>query len=241
MRKIKFEKINSINLTDDFNDKIFITLDLDWAIDELIDDTLNLLNQYDVKATWFITHKTDLLDVLQKNENFELGIHPNFNKILFNQDPIDSSCTSIITKLIEIVGGASCVRSHHLTQSSSLLNIFSQLNLTYDCNTFIPANSNIILKPWKIWNNLIEVPHFWEDDISMMFSSKLTSQNLLSRKGLKVFNFHPIHLFLNTNSLDLYEKARPFFNDYKKLKSIRSNDFGIRDFFIELIEKCNSY
>ena len=74
----------------------------------------------------------------------------------------------------------------------------------------------------------------------MMISSKLTSQNLLSRKGLKVFNFHPIHLFLNTNSLDLYEKARPFFKDYKKLKSIRSNDFGIRDFFIELIEKCSS-
>lgn len=54
----------------------------------------------------------------------------------------------------------------------------------------------------------------------------------------RVFNFHPIHVFLNSDNLDRYEEARSYLKDYEKLKLCCNKDkFGIRDFLIELVSK----
>lgn len=58
-----------------FND-ICITLDVDWANDEVIEYSTKLLEKYNVKATIFATHESELLKFLEKK--FEIGIHPNF-------------------------------------------------------------------------------------------------------------------------------------------------------------------
>ena len=79
-----FELIKDINIKDSksWENKIFLTFDLDWCSDEVLEYTLNLLEQFNVKAIFFITHYTKLLDRMKKNESFELGIHPNFNFLL---------------------------------------------------------------------------------------------------------------------------------------------------------------
>ena len=236
MTSFIFDTINSINEESNFEKKIFLTFDIDWALDEVIDDTLNLLNNYELKATFFITHKGDYLKKLKEKSNYELGIHPNFNNLLFNNNN-NLSCESIIENLIDIVGNPKSIRSHHLTQSSSLLNLFSKYNINYDCNSFIPYQSKLVIKPWKLWNELTIVPHFWEDDISMLYKNRITIDELTHSKGLKVFNFHPIHIFLNTSNMEQYEKARPHFKNFKELKKFKSKEFGIRDVFKQLVSK----
>ena len=42
-------------------DKIFLTFDMDWAHDEIIADTLELIENSDINCTFFITHKTSLI------------------------------------------------------------------------------------------------------------------------------------------------------------------------------------
>ena len=54
--------------------------------------------------------------------------------------------------------------------------------------------------------------------------------------GFQVFNFHPIHVFLNTGSLELYEKTRPIHNNPKELIKFRHDGEGIRSQLINLLE-----
>ena len=46
---------------------VHITFDLDWCPDFMLEEVLELLSQYKIKSTFFITHKTKLLKKLKRN------------------------------------------------------------------------------------------------------------------------------------------------------------------------------
>jgi hypothetical protein len=207
--------------------EIFLTFDLDWACDEVLADTIALVEDADAYATWFVTHGTPLLKRLRSNPRFELGIHPNFNNILMGKpEPCNGkNADETIEKLRAIVPEAKTVRSHSTTQSSLLLQLFLNKGLTHHCNNFIPHQSKIELFPWYQWNGLIAVPYFWEDDVAIVQEERLGEiERLTSRKGLKIFNFHPIHVFLNTERIERYEESRPYHRLPEKLLCFRNNE-----------------
>ena len=41
-----------------WENKYFVTFDIDWAVDEILSDSIDLIEQYDIPVTWFVTHKT---------------------------------------------------------------------------------------------------------------------------------------------------------------------------------------
>ncbi len=83
--------------------------------------------------------------------------------------------------------------------------------------------------PWSLWDGLIDVPFFWEDDIAALYDEDFGDVgNLVHRSGLKVFDFHPIHIFLNTERLDRYEKSRPYHRSSKELLMFRNKGKGAR-------------
>src|ERR1043165_3821686 len=59
-------------------DQLCITLDVDWARDETIYPIVELMKNAKVKATFFVTHESRLLESLDATQ-FEVGLHPNFN------------------------------------------------------------------------------------------------------------------------------------------------------------------
>ena len=59
----------------------------------------------------------------------------------------------------------------------------------------------------------------------------------MNYSGIKVFDFHPIHIFLNTEHLDRYEKSREWHNCSENLQKQKYNGFGTHSFLINLIEK----
>ena len=44
--------------------------------------------------------------------------------------------------------------SHSLTNSERLLDQFKENGITHICNNFIPYSSKIVIKPYKIWDDL---------------------------------------------------------------------------------------
>jgi hypothetical protein len=230
--------ISQINpkIKSSWNDKIFITIDIDWADDEIIIDTIELIEKINVSATWFATHETPILDRIRSNEKFELGIHPNFNFLLNGEYKVGDNCEKIIDNILEIVPEAKSIRSHSMTQSTYLLDLFVNKKLKYDCNHFIPEQTDIKIKPWMLWNDLIRIPYFWEDDISCIYKENSSIQELVNRDGLRVFDFHPMHIFLNTENLQRYESTRQFHQNPKELIKYRYNGFGVRNQFIELLK-----
>ncbi|MCM8537814.1 MAG: hypothetical protein NE334_17865 [Lentisphaeraceae bacterium] len=234
---MNFSKISEINLVEDdtWKNKTFLTFDIDWAEDFVLEPLIDLLTEQDVKATWFITHDTPLLKRLRGNKNFELGIHPNFNNLLMGDKSQGATHTEIIHKLLDIVPEAVSVRSHSVCQSSRILHSFFEAGLKYDCNDFVSWKSSIQLKPWNYLEKLIKVPYFWSDEISSLENDSFKLNQVLKNDGLKVYDFHPIHVYLNTEKISRYEKSRQVHRDVQKLPSWKYNGSSSTASFLQEI------
>lgn len=234
------KKISQIDLHDNssWENNIFITLDLDWCSDHVLEYTLQEIEKYNIKCTIFVTHDSILLERMKGNENIELGIHPNFNFLLNGDFRYGKNIYEVIEYYKNIVPGAKSVRSHSMTQNSNILEAFSSFELKYDCNTFVPRASNIVLKPYFHWDNkLIKVPYFWEDDISCI-TNGFDLENDILHKGLKVFDFHPIHLYLNTEDILRYENTKEV-SSSELINYRNKNNYGVFNYFNDLIKAIN--
>ena len=238
----EFRTIASVQVDNEssWEDAIFLTFDIDWAHDSLLADTIDFVEAAGVNATWFITHDTPLLDRLRANPKFELGIHPNFNFLLEGDGRNGLNARDVIERLHAIVPEARSVRSHSMTQSSPLIALFKEMGLSHDANHFVPNQTGIELKPWKLWNGLIRVPYFWEDDLHVLYEctgvpQKNPDELALRGAGVKVFDFHPVHVFLNTESLDRYEKTKAMHQIPDELIKHRYQGYGTRNRLIDLL------
>ncbi len=235
-----FKKINSIDINDQntWKDSVFLTIDIDWANDGVINHMLDLIEKAGVNCTIFVTHQTPVLERMRKMENIELGIHPNFNFLLNGDQRFGKTAYEVVNYFKAIVPEAVSARSHSITQGSVIYDAFINNGIQFDCNSFIPSYTNIELKPWKEDFDLIKVPYFWADDLHMEIEDGFEIDSLLKTKGLKVLDVHPIHIYLNTEKNKRYDKARPYLDNFRKLKDFVNHErYGTGDFFKKLISK----
>jgi hypothetical protein len=211
-----------------------LTLDIDWAHDRVIADTLALLRDHDTQATWFITHDTPLLAELRAAAGHELGVHPNFNPLL---DGTSGQARDIVARLLDFVPGARAVRSHSLVRSSRLALLFAEMGFSHESNLLIPPDRVQRLAPWRDFGGLIQVPIRWEDDVRLVNPLLGEPVDYLGRVAPFVVDVHPIHVFLNTRTIDDYERARPHFRDFAALSQLRrpAGSGGTRDRLIALM------
>ncbi len=232
-------------------DDYLITLDVDWASDYMIFEAAEYLIKAGVKATWFITHNSsEIIKLFDHPELFEVGIHPNFCVGSTQGD----SPSEIMENLLKIVPNSSSMRTHALMQSSHLLKMarmdFGILN---DVSLHLQDTHGIVPHAFYVSKNVpvFRFPYFWEDDTEM---NKPSPQFFLTPEkhhnfGLKIFDFHPVHLSLNSSSMDDYNQIRQKIDitkcsasEYRKY--VNYNAAGAGTFFKELIEfiqKSNKY
>lgn len=207
---------------------ICFTSDIDWAPEEVIEDFISLFEEYNVKCTLFATHDSKILKTLNP-KLFEIGIHPNFNQILFSKEN-RNDINDILQNLMLIYPESIGVRNHSLTYNTGLLEIYRNLGLQYESNTLIPYNIN--LKPYKCWSGLTRIPYNWEDDVHFLYNKSFTLNFLDNYQEEKfyILDYHPIHVYLNTDSEKTYNNARPYYQQVSQLKCLRNNSIdGARD------------
>jgi len=220
--------------TSSWNEKIFLTFDVDWAHDAVIEDALNLVREAGVSSTWFVTHKSSLLNELWSDTKIELGIHPNFNEILSGDRSLKSE--KIISDCLELAPSAKAARSHSLTQSERLIDQFSAVGITHISNMFIPYGSGINAIPFSLWGGMVMVPHSWQDNVALKMPVEFPDFHM-NISGFNVFDFHPIHVFLNTENLERYENTRSLHQKPHELIKHRFQGYGTRSRLLDLI-KC---
>ena len=234
----KLSQIKPANLST-WKDKVFLTVDIDWAHDQVLSDMIDILDRFNIDATWFVTHDTPLLDRLRANKNYELGIHPNFNWLLSGDFRNGTSANEVIERLKNIVPEARSVRSHSLTTSRRLIKLFGEFGLTHDANNFIPTSCGFELRPWHHSSDMINVPYCWEDSEFCNFREQGLDESDITaavhRRGLRVFNFHPIHVFLNTELINRYERTRNLHLNPDALIKHRYSGYGARSQLFKLI------
>ncbi len=188
-----------------------LTFDIDWAPDFVIDEVASVLIANRVKTTWFVTHKSDAISRLRLHpELFELGIHPNF----YPGSTHGKTEDEIMSHIKNIVPDAISMRTHGLYQNSNFLRkTVRDFGIKIDVSLFLPYTPNITYHYLPLGNTiapLFRVPFFWEDDLELFNPER--SWNINDRKynqvGLKIFNFHPIHIALNSCSAESYTKLK---------------------------------
>ena len=105
------------------------------------------------------------------------------------------------------------MRAHSGTQSTTLSELYASKGMKYESNAISPYCSN--LKPFKLWNGLYRIPFNWEDDVHYLYGHSFKNSKInLSNKYL-IFNFHPIHVFLNTEKKKDIKTPKSFITTQK--------------------------
>src|SRR6266478_4773400 len=190
-------------------DELVITIDTDWAPDFTIDQAAQILIDHDVRATWFITHTSRAIERLRNQPDlFELGVHPNF----LPGSTHGRTAQAVLRHCYELVPDATSLLTHALVQSTPLLNqILKETAITTDVSLFLPYAP--FLRPIdyrSVGRNLLRIPYFWEDDFEMERAevSWCLVPLLDTGPGLKIFDFHPIHIYLNSREMTPYQELK---------------------------------
>ena len=182
-----------------------LTFDIDWAPDFMILDCLQILEEFKLKGTFFATHETSLHnEIILRGHN--LGIHPNF----LDGSSHGSTISQVVDTCLQFAPHAWCMRTHSLHQSTPILyEVFSKFpQLKLDASLLMHGSQHA----HKIDCNFFDIQfnrllYNWEDDIQFaQYDSKAMPKLFFGE--LTVFNFHPVHVFLNSTDGSEYAQLK---------------------------------
>lgn len=213
---------------------IVFSLDVDWAPDCVLEWALAQFTKRSLPVTVFATHATALLN--NPPDGVEVGIHPDFFR---NPDHEQH-----IHELMALYPEAKGVRSHGLFEYSNLINCYRRCGLTWDSSQLLYRCDHI--RPYRHPSGLIRLPIYWEDDDYFSDNPDWNIEHLhLDTPGVKCFDFHPIHLYLNSVSGEQYRKARnaSFTKEALAAQRYDGTDKGVLRFFESLCARvaANNY
>ena len=185
------------------------------------------------QATMFCTEYYSALE----DTDFEIGPHP---LLLPNTD-----WAAEIKKMRELFPSAKSWRSHSLVFSQVLAIELPQMGYTRVSTSedYFNPNPNVSFNPWGVY----QFPIFYMDnadfDRQRRFEAfkpaifdKALIKNAIHGEGTYVFDFHPIHIMLNTPNFDFYAKTRDDFKAGVPIDELRHQGYGVGTFFSELCQ-----
>ena len=187
------------------------TIDLDWANEIMIEETLNLFDKHEMPVTPFITHKSKVIEEHYEDKRSLVGLHPNFWK----DSTQGNNYIEIIENLCKLWPEARGWRSHRWFEDLKFSLEFARRGFKYDSTVCMFLFPNIT--PNHCIPGLVQFPVFFEDRWFMSGKWHIqTIQQRCATPGLKVFDFHPHHIYTNN-------KVRQFLVEL--LEYVESNSF----------------
>jgi hypothetical protein len=97
------------------------------------------------------------------------------------------------------------------------------------------------LRPFRLERGLIEVPAYYADyfDMAAHATGFEVSGLRLDAPGLKVFDFHPNLVFLNSPDEAHYLGTKTFYHDPDRLLAARHPGKGVRTLFVDLLAEVS--
>ena len=223
---------------------ICFTVDVEWAHQAVLDDLCGLFDAAGVTATFFVTHP----DV--RVPGHSRGLHPNFRwqgdtgKAIRQSDPElfhsgheGQFFRKVVERTCAFAPEAKGLRSHSLFSDSTLVQIYREYGLEYDCTHQMTLAEN--LRPFFKQRGMLEIPTFYGDHFDLMAQATgfTPSGMRLERPGLKVLDFHPNIVFTNAPDEDFYLSTKGFYHDPERLLGARHPGRGVRTLLLELLEQ----
>lgn len=208
-----------------------LTTDVDWAPDFCVEDVLELVAGAGLRVTAFATHRTGPL--VRPPSFVEVGLHPDTTR------PGADGIRRKIPDLLEIYPDARGLRAHRNFFGQNVAQLARASGLDYDASVlhwrqpFCQAEIDQY--------GLVRMTYNWEDGIHADRGLPWSLDWVpIAGPGLKIFNVHPIFIYLNCPDDDY---RRRVVKDYPDLTSApRSalapcvhDGYGARRFLIDLL------
>lgn len=184
----------------------------------------------------------DFFSCLVSHENIEVGPHPTVS----NLDNWDEHLTLLEQQYQRQFVG---FRSHSCVYSHMLGINLAKRGYQYISQADVPRNMEI--SPYRHpWGNY-ELPIYYMDSMELWRTendSGSTSspfdptvlERAISGNGLYVFDFHPIHIVLNTSSVSDYQSKKEAVIQGVNPYSIRGAAYGVGDFFADVCTRMKA-
>ncbi|MCC8952087.1 methyltransferase domain-containing protein [Bradyrhizobium sp. Pear77] len=210
------------------------TSDIDWADEEAIAACFSLFDEFEIPLTPFITHKSPYVEKRFSGWMQRVGVHPNF----LEGSTHGSDVSEVCRHMQSLNPAAKFYRSHHFYGTSSVADQFRTLGYEFDSNLSLFPQSDI--RPLLHSSGLMRYPVFFGDGMWFnQFPDRAVSEliPLLATPGLKIFNFHPIHVALNTPNAAHYKAYR---ESGKPWQDQVASENGTRTNLIQLLRAVRS-
>lgn len=213
-------------------DCVALSFDLDWAPDFMLDELCSLLADLGRPFTVFATHDSPGVRRLLALPGCETGLHPNL-----------LGCSDVPARLAELQSWfpeAQGLRCHGLSYHSGLLADLHGTPIRYLSNDL--CHQQVGLRPWFDFSGLLRLPIYWEDDVHCVCGDGDFGLDALGLRapGLKVLNFHPVHVYLNTSDLVAYQRCKETLRDAQAAPAHRASGQGVRSLLESLLQQAQA-
>ena len=229
-------------------DSVCLSVDVEWAAQEVLDDIRGLFDERGLRATFFVTH--DGVSV----PGHERGLHPNFRRAGDTWKRLAAAnggrtehlaehdiYRHVVETTLAYAPEAKGVRAHSLFYDSTLMPVYRGAGLEYDCSHLMPLVPG--LRPFWKEQGMVGLCTYWADHFDIMTGATgLDIGRLhLDRPGLKLLDLHPNIVYLNAARNADYMATKSYYHDAERLLANRNPHRGIRTMLIELLDHLASH
>jgi len=214
-----------------------ITIDLDWACEPAIEETLDFFEERGVYPTLFITHRSPRVEAGMKM--LEVGLHPFFDP----QSSHGSTIEETVAHVMNLPHNLPAYRCHRFGVCNESTQAMKDAGMKLSSNVCTDLE---VIPPFRNRFGMLEVPVFMEDGGYLFQKHSLDIHQKLidaaSLPGMKVLLIHPMHFALNTPDFVYMKKIKRSMNrkewncmSKNTLNSLKWKGRGIRNLVIELL------
>lgn len=218
---------------------LIVTVDLDWACEPAIEDTLNFLKNHNISPTVFVTHRSSIVEAAL-NE-IEVALHPYFAP----DSSHGSTIVEVVNYIMELPHNLSGFRCHRFANCNLSRHAMVEAGMLISSNICTDME---VIPPFKDRFGLLEVPIFLEDGGYLWRKHPLEISKKLERillgAGQKVIVIHPMHFSVNTPYFGYMYNIKESVGgraNWKNMSSQTLNNLrwhgrGIRNLLVELLQ-----
>lgn len=224
------------------NNSIIVTLDIDWACESAIEETLSFMQDHGISPAVFTTHRSEQLEAFMPK--IEVGLHPFFDP----NSSHGSSIKEVASHILELPHNLKAFRCHRFSVCNASKAAMAEAGMLISSNVCTDLE---IVPPFRDRFGFLEVPIFMEDGGYLYRKHPLEMNAPLEKailgNGVKVILIHPMHFCLNTPDFSYMSRIKQSLSreawknmSRKTLNELRWKGRGIKDLLIELISLAPS-
>lgn len=202
---------------------VCLTFDTDNCPELAIEFVQKRLERHGLAGTFFCTQRYESL-----SEPNEAATHP-FLREFYKLDEMFKPLDKLIEQIPEAIGN----RCHQLTSNGALYRHLAEKKFLYDSSWPMYMHNNI--KPIRLHTGVLELPIFYAENLIIDQGMSESFLDGLRAPGLKVFLFHPVHIFHNSNKKTFYEIMKVPYPD-RYVPELITQGGGVLTFFDALLE-----